>query len=268
MPRRFKVIAQLALAVSMALGTAQADTPETPFETLATADQSRGWEAVGRLNFGDKGFCTAALVTSDIVLTAAHCLYDKDTGARVATEEIEFQAGFRFGRADAYRGIRRVVVHPDYSFSTAEQLDRIGSDLALLELDRPVRSTSIRPFRTQIRVREGQHVQVVSYAKDRAEAPSREGDCEVLARDADILVLSCSVDFGSSGAPVFAVYEGELRIVSVIAAKATWAGRPVSLAAVMEGELDRLIREFARTPATTPVGKVVRPQSVEPTAAD
>jgi hypothetical protein len=36
----------------------------------------------------------------------------------------------------------------------------------------------------------------------------------------------------------------------------------------MEGELDRLIREFAQTPATTPVGKVIRPEAVEPTSAD
>lgn len=264
MPRRSKTFISIALGLLMACSGSHAET----LETLATADQSRGWEAVGRLNFGDQGFCTAALVTSDIVLTAAHCLYDKETGERVLTEDIEFQAGLRFGRAEAYRGIRRVVVHPEYSFGNGQGLDRIGSDLALLELDRPVRNTNIRPFRTQIRVREGQEVQVVSYAKDRADAPSREGDCEVLARDADILVLSCSVDFGSSGAPVFAVYEGELRIVSVIAAKATWGDRPVSLAAVMEGELDRLIREFARTPATTPVGKVIRPEGVEPTSAD
>lgn len=222
--------------------------------TLSTADDNRGWEAVGRLNFGEAGFCTAALVTSDIVLTAAHCLYDKQTGGPVPPGEIEFQAGLRHGRADAYRGIRRIVVHPDYDFEAEDRLGRVGSDVALLELDRPVRMGHVRPFRTQFRVRAGQTVQVVSYAKSRADAPSREDECSILTRDDEILVLSCEVDFGSSGAPVFAAFDGEVRIVSVISAKAEWDGRPVALAAVMEGELAALLSEFARTPALSEVG--------------
>lgn len=257
----------LGMAAAALLLLAGGGANAQALETLSTADMNRGYEAVGRLNFGDRGFCTASLVTSDVVITAAHCLYDKHTGERVPAEEIEFQAGLRYGRAEAYRGIRRVVIHPDYDFGESERLDLIGADIALLELDRPVRNGNVLPFRTQIRVREGQTVQVVSYAKDRADAPSREGACEVLTRDADILVLSCSVDFGSSGAPVFVEHEGERRIVSVISAKATWGDRRVALAAVMEGELDRLIREFARTPALSPVGKTVRPSDVLPTAA-
>jgi V8-like Glu-specific endopeptidase len=225
--------------------------------TLDTADAGRGWEAVGRLNFGDRGFCTAAMITPDVVLTAAHCLYDKATGTRIPAADIEFQAGLRHGRAEAYRGVRRVVAHPAYDFAENDRLDRVGVDLALIELDRPVRAGHVQPFRTQIRVQIGQRVQVVSYAKDRAEAPSREEGCGVLTRDRDILVLSCEVDFGASGAPVFANFNGEARIVSVISAKAEWDGQPVALAASMEGELDTLIAEFARTPALAPVGKTV-----------
>ena len=115
----------------------------------------------------------------------------------------------------------------------------------------------VRPFRTQFRVQSGQRVQVVSYAKSRADAPSREEECEILTRDDEILVLSCEVDFGSSGAPVFTSFDGEVRIVSVISAKAEWEGRPVSLAAVMEGELSALLAEFARTPALAPVERAI-----------
>lgn len=231
---------------------------DSDLRSLETADQNRGWEAVGRLNFGGDGFCTAALITSDVVLTAAHCLYDPHDGSRIDPDKIEFQAGLRNGRAEAYRGIRRVVLHPNYDFSEATNLNRVGSDLALLELDQPVRLGHVRPFRTQVRVEAGQTVQVVSYGKDRAEAPSRENECSILARDAEILVLSCEVDFGSSGAPIFAVYEGEMRIISVVSAKARWEGQEVSLAAVMEGQLQTLIGEFARTPALGGVGKRIR----------
>jgi V8-like Glu-specific endopeptidase len=235
---------------------------------LSTADDNRGWEAVGRLNFGETGFCTAALVTPDVVMTAAHCLYERDTGRPVPAAEIEFQAGLRFGRAEAYRGVRRVVVHPDYDFLDADRLGRIGTDVALLELDRPVRMGHVKPFRTQFRVSLGQQVQVVSYAKSRPDAPSREVGCSVLTRDDEVLVLSCEVDFGSSGAPVFVEYEGGARIVSVISAKAEWEGQTVALAAVLEGEFDALLDAFASTPALNPVGKSVSVTGTTETAAD
>jgi V8-like Glu-specific endopeptidase len=218
-----------------------------------TEAENRGWEAVGRLNLGERGFCTASLVTSDVVLTAAHCLFDED-GERIASEEIEFHAGLRHGEADARRGVRRIVLHPDYDVHAVSRLPRVGNDLALVELDRPVRKGRVTPFRTMPGIGEGTRVHVLSYAKDRSEAPSREEACEVLDRDADVLVLSCSVDFGASGAPVFVDAPGGLRVVSVISAKAMWRGREVALAAVMEGELDRLLTAFSLTPAHAPVG--------------
>ncbi|MEM8822013.1 MAG: S1 family peptidase [Pseudomonadota bacterium] len=231
---------------------------EPVLKTLRTADENRGWEAVGRLNFGQQGFCTASLITADIVITAAHCLFNKDTGERIPVERIEFQAGLRFGRAEAYRGIRRVVLHPNYDYFRADGLDRVGSDLAILELDRPIRNGYVRPFRTEQNIAMGQTVQVVSYARERSDAPSRQDSCDVLTRDHAILVLSCAVDFGASGSPVFSIIDGEPRIVSIISAKAEWQGQPVALAAAMEGELDVLISELARTPALRPVGKTVR----------
>jgi V8-like Glu-specific endopeptidase len=221
-----------------------------------TVEENRGWEAVGRLNLGRRGFCTASLVTSDIVLTAAHCLFDRD-GAPLGPEAIEFHAGLRYGEAEARRGVRRIVLHPDYDVHAATRLPRVGNDLALVELDRPVRKGAVMPFRTTGTVGAGSSVQVLSYAKDRSEVPSREEACEVLARNADVLVLSCEVDFGASGAPVFVDVGGVPRVVSVISAKAMWRGRQVALAAAMEDELDRLLGEFARTPALVPPGERV-----------
>ena len=61
-----------------------------------------------------------------------------------------------------------------------------------------------------------------------------------MARQQGVLVMSCDVDFGSSGAPVFSFDEGTPRIVSVVSAKAEVDGDQVSLGSALAEELDLL----------------------------
>lgn len=213
--------------------------------SLQTGDDQRGWEAVGRLELGTRGFCTATLIADDLVLTAAHCMFDKATGARHDIGDIEFRLGLRNGRAEAYRGVKAAVVHPDYIYAGVDNLDRVAYDLALLQLDQPVRLPQVHPFATGSQPQTGDAVGVVSYAQDRAEVASLEPDCEVLDKGPDILVLSCDVDFGSSGAPVFHIGpDGRAVIVSVISAKAEVKGRKVALGTALDHGLNLLKAEL------------------------
>ena len=52
--------------------------------------------------------------------------------------------------------------------------------------------------------------------------------------------MSCDVDFGASGSPVFRIVDGRPEIVSVISAKAKIRGRQVSLGIAVDGPLDTL----------------------------
>jgi hypothetical protein len=49
-----------------------------------------------------------------------------------------------------------------------------------------------------------------------------------------ILVMTCDVDFGSSGAPVFRMKDGVAQVVSVISAKAEVEGKRVSLGSALQ----------------------------------
>lgn len=235
----FRPIAILAAFLAAAV---PAWAEGSDLKSLVTADESRGWEGVGRLNIGDRSFCTGSLVAENIVLTAGHCLYDHKTGTLARADEIEFLAGWRGGRAAAYRGARRLVVHPAYIADGTQR----ARDLALIELDRPIRNGSILPYETGKREFLSREVGVVSYAHDRAEVPSMQDTCHVLGRVEGTLVLDCEVDFGSSGAPVFDLSdESAPRIVSVVSAKGEVGDQKVSLGTDLQTPLSDLLALLA-----------------------
>ncbi|WP_120631665.1 serine protease [Ruegeria sp. EL01] len=233
-------IMAIAISVLPIAATAQ----DSGLKSLDTSDSGRDWMAVGRLDIAGGGFCTGTLVSPDLVLTAAHCLFDKATGKRVNPSDIEFLAGWRLGRALAYRTARQAVVHPDYKYSAIPSNDRVRADIALIELWQPIRSTSVIPFETGVQPTRGEDVGVVSYAQDRAEAPSLQQVCSVMNRNSGILVMSCDVNFGSSGAPVFTFSETRPQIVSVVAAKASMEGQSVAIGTSVENSLELLRAEL------------------------
>ena len=66
-----------------------------------------------------------------------------------------------------------------------------------------------------------------------------------MARQSGVLVMSCNVDFGSSGAPVFSFAGERPQIVSVVSAKANLQGQTVSLGTSLQEPLTVLRAELA-----------------------
>lgn len=222
--RRFLI----SLAFSI-IGAASAQAQTSALQSLETGNDVRGWEAVGRLDIDGKGFCTGTLIAPDLVLTAAHCMYETNGGQAVDFSRISFLAGLRNGRAEATRTIRTAIVHPSYDNRSDTTSDIVRYDVALLQLNQPIRNSRIEPFEISTSLLRGSQVGVVSYAKDRAESPSLQETCDVTGQQAGMLVMSCEIDFGASGSPVFRNENGVPRLVSVLSAMAELDGEKVAL---------------------------------------
>jgi protease YdgD len=244
MLKRFAFIFRIALCTAQSLFAQSSD-----LTALSSLESGRGWNAVGRLELGGRGFCTGALIAPDIVLTAAHCLFHKDSGAPIEANTIEFLAGLRNGRASAHRPVERIVLHPDYDFANPVGTARVRHDVALLKLALPIRDGSITPFAIAQDVPRLQDtLGVVSYARERAEAPSLQRTCEVLDKRPGVLVTDCNVDFGASGAPMFSFFGGVPKIVSIVSAMADTPDQKVSLGAPVHANLATLMAQL-RMPA-------------------
>ncbi|WP_095588407.1 trypsin-like serine peptidase [Actibacterium ureilyticum] len=229
-----------SLCLALAVMVAPAARADTALDRLTLRSERLGWEAVGRLDVGSVGFCTGVLVAPDLVLTAAHCLYNNSTGARRDPTQMMFRAALRDGQAVAQVRVRRAVVLPGYDPLDVDQLTQLQNDAALLQLTQSIPAGHAAPFTVGRAVDAGDRVSVVSYARGRSEAPSWQRECRVSGRGQGAIAFTCDVSFGSSGAPVFETSKGRPRIVSIVSRGARSSRGIVAYGMEIAGPLRKL----------------------------
>jgi len=224
---------------------------------LTDRDDLYGWEAVGRLDLADTGFCTGTLIARDLVLTAAHCALDRRTGQAFVPGEVTFRAGLSDGKALADRKVIQIAAHPEFIVNAPVTAERVRIDVALMRLDAPIPYSIADPFALYSGSPAPRDISLASYGKGRAEAITRQRACRILRRGRGLLSFDCDITFGSSGSAILAKNGPRWQILSVVSAGGWDGDRKVGFGMELSGIVSEL-KAILRRDAPQPTGTVRR----------
>lgn len=181
-----------------------------------TQAQQAPWQAIGQITYGAPtggAICTATLVAADLVLTAGHCV--SVNGVPMLASSIQFAAGWRAGSSSAVRhGVKIILAAPPPGKAPG-----MMQDVALMVLDAPIDAKLIRPLSLAPQDQLAEHYRFIGYRRDAPEIVQHHDTCALAAAQPGVLVLTCPVVSGNSGAPVLVQRQGEWQVAAVMVAQ-------------------------------------------------
>jgi protease YdgD len=220
------------MAAAPSLAEQPAGEPPRSDANLVATDL-HPWSAVGKLNNGLFGACTAVLISDGYALTAAHCLYFKYLRRFLAPESFHFVPGYDNQSLGKHFHVVAYHIPPDYD--PRKPFESIANDWALLQVAGDPK-TEIRPVSVahEVDLTVQTDVMTAGYSARRPHKMSADKECRIIASSSDekILFDTCNTPDGFSGGPVLAMNPDgrSFSVLGIHVANRAWQGRPVAIA--------------------------------------
>ena len=182
------------------------------------------WSAIGRVHMETGGHCTGALVGPRVVVTAAHCIWNKRLRKYHPADRIHFVAGWRGGDYLQHSKARRIFIPPGYRPAEPAKTTIAAQDWALIELQKEVgRITGYlgvtRLDRDRLKaLRRDMAVFIqAGYSKDKKHVLTAHVGCPLHGYFEPLPLIKhrCDAVPGDSGSPIFLFERGMFRLAAV-----------------------------------------------------
>ncbi|GAB3109376.1 hypothetical protein GCM10027217_36020 [Pseudomaricurvus hydrocarbonicus] len=204
------------------------------------------WNRIGSLSIAGRQFCTATLVADNLIITAAHCLWNAETSSWYPSQYIHFLAGYQRDTYSGHSTAKRLHPNPEFNPRSQPNTANLLQDWALVELQQPLGKTlgafNLHASLVSVADQTSYAVGLAGYRSDAAEAMSLDQHCQLLPRQtppattpqttspipssialpSNLLLNNCHGLQGDSGAPLLKQDAGgEWQLIGIHVARVT-----------------------------------------------